>query len=156
MYSDVRRGAAPAGAWLAVAAWVVVILSLGGDPLSLEQTSLLLEPLLAWLFPDLSAEGLYVVQLALRKTAHVTEYGVLAWLSLRALRRSVDWHRGGLLATSLALVLAVAISDESRQAGSQVRTGSAADVAIDALGGALALAIAVGARRRRAQAGAGF
>lgn len=91
--------------------------------------------------PDLGT-GLGVWDLILRKLGHVSVYALL-WL---ALARALDWRRP--LAAG-AVALAYAISDEIHQSFVPGRHGAALDVAIDAVGIALAtLAWALAARRR--------
>jgi VanZ family protein len=82
--------------------------------------------------PDLSS-GLGGWDLVLRKLAHMTEFGVLWCLWLRALRdRAV-----------LAAVIAIgyAITDELHQTLVQGRHGTPVDVAIDAAGVGIAVAL---------------
>ena len=91
--------------------------------------------------PDLST-GLGLWDLVLRKLAHITIYAVL-WLTLA---RATDWRRP-LAATAVALLYAV--SDELHQAHVHGRHGTPVDVAIDAVGLALAAATCALAARRR-------
>ncbi len=80
--------------------------------------------------PDLSS-GLGTIDLFLRKAAHITIYGVL-WL---ALARATGWRRP-LAASAVALLYAA--SDEWHQSFVHGRHGTPVDVAIDAIGMALA------------------
>ena len=95
--------------------------------------------------PDLST-GLGLWDLVLRKLAHITIYAVL-WLTLA---RATDWRRP-LAATAVALLYAV--SDEFHQAHVHGRHGTPVDVAIDAVGLALAAAACALAARRRGHPG---
>jgi VanZ family protein len=131
--------------WVAVGLWIGVIFGLSSDPFSKQATSPFFEQLLLWIFPAISEELQEALQFAVRKCAHATEYGVLAALVYQALRSSPSPWRGAGLA--LALVAAVAIADETRQALSAVRSSSARDVGIDVAGGAVALLLLAGARR---------
>lgn len=131
--------------WLAVGLWIAVVLGFSSDHFSAESTSRFLAPLVRWIFPDLSAETEQYLLFLVRKGAHVFEYAVLAALAYQALRESSDpWRSAGL---ALALVVAVAVADETHQAVSAARTGSAIDVSIDVAGGATALLLLVGIRR---------
>jgi VanZ family protein len=76
---------------------------------------------------------------ALRKLAHMTEFGVLWFLWWRALGY-------GHPARSIVIVLAYAVSDEIHQSFVEDRHGSPVDVAIDALGVGIAGLIASRAR----------
>ncbi len=90
--------------------------------------------------PDLGT-GLGVWDTALRKLAHMAEFGLL-WLL---------WHRAlGWRAPLAAAAIAVgyAITDELHQTTVPGRVGSPVDVLIDATGVALAW-LALGAARRR-------
>ncbi len=144
--------------WLAVGLWSAVILGFSGDQFSKSSTSPVLIQLLRWILPAMSAETQQILQYLVRKGAHAFEYAVLATLAYQALRDSSNpWRSAGF---ALVLVVAVAVADESRQAWSAMRTGSAADVGIDLAGGATALFLLVGIdrglrmrRRRREAAG---
>lgn len=143
----IRVGRSRTFAWVAVALWIAVILSLGGDGFSGSETSRYLGPLLHWLFPDAGPELLTSFQYAIRKSAHFFEYAMLALLCVRAWRLSTRWSPLANACASLVLVLAVAAFDESRQSFTQHRTGAASDVALDTFGGAAALLGArIGAR----------
>jgi VanZ family protein len=95
--------------------------------------------------PDLST-GLGLWDVVLRKLAHIAIYAVL-WLTLA---RATDWRRP-LAATVVALLYAV--SDEVHQAHVHGRHGTPVDVAIDAVGLALAAAAWALAARRRGRPG---
>jgi VanZ family protein len=131
--------------WLAVGLWIAAILGFSSDRFSAESTSRILEPLLGWMFPAMSAETRQLVHSLVRKGAHAFEYAVLAILAYQALGEpSRRWRPAGL---ALVLVAAVAVVDETRQATSAARTGSAIDVSIDVGGGAAALLLLAGVRR---------
>src|SRR6266508_6967433 len=104
--------------WLPVLFWAAVIFTLSS-------------------IPSLST-GLGLWDTILRKAAHVTEYGVLGALLLRALERE---------APALAAGIAYAASDELHQHFVRGRHASPVDVAIDAVGVALGMLIL---RRARA------
>ena len=88
--------------------------------------------------PDLRVSDDDVVDLVLRKAAHLVVFGVLAVLLARAL--SPD-RSGGSRTLVLAWLgtLAWAVSDEWHQTFVDGRVGHASDVAIDMLGATLAL-----------------
>ncbi len=136
-------------AWLAVAACVSLILWLSSDSFSASATSGLLGRLLDLLIPDLDARTLASLHFLVRKSAHVAEYALLGVLAFRALWLSLGTRLLPAGALALGLVLAVAAVDESRQARSAVRTGSALDVALDGSGGLAAVGLAVAHRRWR-------
>ncbi len=102
--------------------------------------------------PDLSS-GLGTVDLVGRKLIHAAEYGLLAWLWLRALR-TVATERAAVLAAA-AITIAYAASDEFHQTFVSGRNGSPVDVLIDAIGVAVALVLATRiGRREPARSGA--
>ena len=120
-------------------------------------------PLLARLFPPLALMGLIfflsaqpdlgtglgVWDTILRKAAHMTEYGLLWWLWWRAL----GFRHA---AAAVAITLLYAAGDEFHQHFVTGRHGTPVDVAIDAVGVAVAIALsrravpALARRRRRA------
>jgi VanZ family protein len=127
-------------AWTPVVLWTGVILGLSSDDFSASETSRIIGPLLAWLFPDTSEETRTYMLFVIRKTAHVTEYGILYLLARRPLRlSSPHWPAWGNALGALSFVLLIASYDEFRQSLSLQRTGVASDVALDFSGGLLAL-----------------
>src|SRR5712691_7353535 len=73
--------------WLPPVAWMAVTFWVSTDSGSGEHTSRILLPLLRWLLPWATPEALDAAHLLLRKSAHVTEYAILAALWFRAFRR---------------------------------------------------------------------
>jgi len=128
-------------AWLLVLLWAAVVWSLGGDSFSASETSRFLRPMIEWLFPEFSVSDMYRLLYAIRKTAHVVEYALLAVLILRALWIGSLRSLLQSLGLTLLLVATMAIADESRQGTSAARGGSGWDVLLDVSGGFLAVAI---------------
>jgi VanZ family protein len=126
--------------WAALMALTVLIWNLGSDDFSSIETSRFLRPLLDWLFPGLSAEGLDAVHFAVRKGAHALEYGVHAVLTLRAvvITWGLSFPRSAILA--IAFALALAACDEGRQSFSDTRGGSWTDVLLDLTAAGLSVA----------------
>jgi len=135
-------------AWLAVALWTAVIWTLSSDGFSASSTARVIGPIVRFFFPGISEERFELVHFAIRKSAHLTEYAVLALLTLRAFRRGAPRAASRAALLALAFVIVVASADELRQSRSRVRTGRPLDVAIDASGGALALGCALLSERR--------
>ena len=122
---------------------MAVIFAASSDRKSSQHVSGLLVPFLHWLLPHVTDHAVEVVVLIIRKCAHLTEYGILAWLFWRARRRPVNgdtrpWSWGD-AAIALLGVLLYAASDEFHQHFVPTREGSPLDVLIDCTGGALAL-----------------
>jgi VanZ family protein len=131
--------------------WTALVLSASSDTFSGAQTGQILQALLGFLFAEVPHGLLVAAHLIIRKLAHLTEYGILAWLLYRArgdTQRVWDlrWAR-----LALAGVLTVAGIDEFHQRFVASRVGSPVDVAIDLLGGFLALLIV---RRLASRSGA--
>ena len=123
--------------WLPVAAWSAVILLASSDLFSSQHTGAFLRDVLGVEIPPL-------LHMLLRKLGHLTGYGILGALALRAAR--VDFARPVL--ASFAIVLLVAGIDELHQSTIPSRGGSAWDVLLDVVGAAIAIGIMI---RRRGQ-----
>jgi VanZ family protein len=139
--------------WLPLLLWMTVIFSASADTRSIEHTSRFLEPLLRWLNPNISPKSIERVRWVVRKTAHMTEFGVMAWLTWRALQkpkrsdeRLWSWK---IAAVALSIVVSCAVTDELHQTFVPNRTGSAKDVCFDTAGGVLGLAATWACYRRR-------
>jgi VanZ family protein len=116
--------------WLPVVVWAALILSAANDQFSDEKTGGWLESSFGRVPPEVNA--------LIRKSAHMGEYAVLALLAWRARKTWV---------TPLAICVAVATADETLQAMTLTRTGSAADVLLDMSGALLGLIVWPGSRR---------
>ncbi len=137
-------------------AWMALIFTASSDSASGPRSSRLIGPILQWLYPGISAEGLDFGVTLVRKCAHMTEYGVLALLVWWALRRSDPdeggpWSPGQAWA-ALGVACVYAATDELHQAFVPNREGSVRDVVIDACGAALGLLALWGWRRWRIRA----
>jgi len=102
-----------------------------------------------WLLPLLKALALWATPAQLdtlhglvRKGGHLTEYAVLAALWFRAFARGRAQNPGAAAWIAFGLSLAWAALDEALQSMNPARTGSVADVAIDAAGALLAVGVA--------------
>ncbi len=133
----------PLATWLPPIVWTAVVLALSSAPFGADNTGSVFAPLLQWLLPWLTPHAIEVVHGLVRKSAHLTEYAVLAALWLRALRHSRVAGPATAAWLALAIAVAVAIVDEAHQTLLANRTGSARDVALDTVG---ALLVAVSAR----------
>lgn len=98
--------------------------------------------------PDLRVASDDLVDLIVRKAAHVVVFGVLALLVARAVRGEGVGTRSTLIVAWLG-TLAYAASDEWHQTWVPGRVGHAGDVAIDMVGASIAVAYL--ARRWRQQ-----
>jgi VanZ family protein len=91
-----------------------------------------------------------LLDLILKKAAHIIEYGILAVLLWRALSRGRGAHSRSALVTAFFVSVLYAASDEYHQTFVPGRNGTPVDVGIDAVGSLVAL-LAVGSlgRKRR-------
>lgn len=132
---------------------MLLIFTASTDLMSSQRTSRFIGPFLRWLNPRVSDETVRAVQLAVRKTAHVTEYAVLAMLLWRAIRKPVkndvrpwSWREATL---AIAVACAYAITDELHQHFVASRFGSVWDVLLDTFGAAAGILALWGAGRWR-------
>ena len=130
--------------------WMVFIFFASTGTLSASNTSLILRPLMLWLFPDISEENLTLAHFIVRKLAHFTEYAILGLLAARAFTSSSrKILRQRWFAASLLLITLYAFSDEFHQLFVPSRTGSIYDSFIDIAGGFTALFLLRLRRRMR-------
>ncbi len=139
--------------YLPLILWIGVIFFLSSGQGSSTRTSIIIRPLLEFLFPTASFETISYYHGLIRKLAHLTEYAVLGSLACRAFAGSAVnlLRRHYYLAASL-LVLLVAVSDEFNQSFNPERTGSPVDVLIDLSGGLTAIVFYYFLTKRRNQA----
>jgi VanZ family protein len=127
--------------WAPVITWMLLVFVASGDLMSAVHTSRFLVPFLLWLKPDISVETLAQIQFCIRKTAHLTEYAILALLLCRAVFRGTNfkWARSTLFASAWIACVLVAAGDEFRQSFVESRGASPWDVMIDSAGALLGL-----------------
>jgi VanZ family protein len=118
---------APLGAWVPVVVWGALIFILSTSAFTAANTSRIIDPMLRWLIPGISAASVDVCHTLIRKAAHFTEYGMLFWLLVRG-----PMARRPYLALMLCVVYA--LTDEGHQAFVPGRTASLYDVALDSSG----------------------
>ncbi len=120
--------------------WVLMICVFSTSWFSSAQTERLAMPILHWLFPGASLDGLLLVHAVIRKSAHVVVFGILGLLLYRALG---DTTGGRAVAVACALFLAIGFAglDEFHQRFVPSRTSRARDVGWDGAGATLALTL---------------
>jgi VanZ family protein len=121
--------------------WTLVVLGLSTGQASMSETSLIIGPILKFLFPAAPDETIAAYHGFIRKCAHFTEYAILAALAVRAFAGSASFPKRHPFLASLVLVVLVAGIDEFNQSLNQARTGSIRDVMLDCLGGATVVAV---------------
>jgi len=118
---------APLGEWIPVLLWGALIFTLSTSAFSAANTAKVIDPLLRWSIPGITAATVEVCHMLVRKSAHFTEYGILFWLLIRGPMKDRPY---------LALLLCVlyAFSDEGHQIFVPGRIASIYDVALDSTG----------------------
>ena len=118
---------APLGEWIPVLLWGALIFTLSTSAFSAGNTAKVIDPILRWSIPGITAATVEVCHMLVRKCAHFTEYGILFWLLIRGPMKDRPY---------LALLLCVlyALSDEGHQIFVPGRTASLYDVALDSTG----------------------
>lgn len=108
----------------------------------MSNTSRIIQPLLEFLFPNISEIQLTAIHSYTRKAAHLAFYFVLGALAARAFSTSLkNFLRRNWLPISLVVVTVVASLDELNQSFLASRTSSIGDVLIDICGGSIAFLI---------------
>lgn len=124
--------------------WIGVIFFLSSPEASSEETSRIIGPLLHFFFPDLSPATEAAVHAIVRKTAHFTEYAILAFLAIRSFSTSASvFVRQRRYIFALVIVIAAASLDEFNQSFEASRTSSIWDVLLDIFGGVTVLLIVI-------------
>jgi VanZ family protein len=124
--------------WLPVAVWAAVILNAAGPSFDDVHTGSAIHTIFSFLGVRLSFMTAEMINIIIRKLAHVTEYAILGALAFRAVRAE---RHGWILAWSVAAVIiatAVATADESLQSLTPTRTATPRDVLLDATGATIA------------------
>jgi len=131
-----RYSAGSIAGWIAAVAWAAVILTLGTSLFSIVRTSAMLDPWLTRLAHGSSADGLYNLQVFVRRSAHFAEYAMLFLiLSFGPLR--------GRPIIAFIVCVGCASLDEALQTLRPSRSGTIFDVALDSSGAATMLLIAM-------------
>ncbi len=116
--------------------WVGVILFASSTAGASKNTSLIIRPLLEWIFSTATPETITTYHNYIRKSAHFTEYAILAFFASRAF-----WSSSGQILQrfwylfAFLLVFAVGSIDEYNQSFNVLRTSSFYDTLLDSAGG---------------------
>lgn len=120
--------------------WIGVIFYMSSNAGAMSETSRFVRPILEFLFPAASEETLRIYHGYVRKSAHFTEYALLAILAARALTgSSIRMLKMNWAVAAFLIVGFIAVIDETGQSLRISRTGSIWDVALDVLGGTAAV-----------------
>lgn len=127
-------------AYAPVLLWLGVIFYLSSGSGASTETSRIIGPLIAYFFPSTDETTVQLVHAAIRKSAHVTEYAILAALAARAfLSSSVSWLQNKWAWWAMVLVAVTASLDEFNQSFNVMRSASPLDTLLDISGGLLAI-----------------
>ena len=130
--------------------WICVIFFLASSSGSSAETSKIIGSLIKFFFPSADEAFIAIVHAIVRKTAHLTEYAILASLAARAfLTSSSAWLRKYWALWAILLVAVAASLDEFNQSFNVQRTGSPMDTLLDISGGLLALTLIWMIRKRK-------
>ena len=121
--------------WGVVLAWMALISLMSTEPFSASNTHRYLDPILRYLFPQITAAEFAFWHFIIRKSAHFVEFFVLGLLAYWASRRgrSPRWRAVWML-EALALAVLYSLVDELHQLFVPNRTPSWYDSSIDSLG----------------------
>ncbi|HXM98370.1 MAG TPA: VanZ family protein [Candidatus Dormibacteraeota bacterium] len=105
---------------------------------SSEQTARVIDPLLRWLFPHAMTRTFHLMHAAIRKFAHVIEFGAFSVSVFHGVRGPRHGWRWSWAVSTLFVAVAYAALDEWHQSFVPLREARVRDVATDALGALLA------------------
>ena len=122
--------------------WTAVVLIASTAPFSAEHTGTILAFVISNIFGSIDPSRFALIHFLVRKSAHLTEYGILALFFFRAWRGDhfFNW-RFAWARQAWAMCIAVAATDEFHQSFVPTRTASIYDSMIDSAGGLAALVL---------------
>ena len=122
--------------WTPVILWAAFIFASSTDAYSGSNTSLFFKPVVLWMFPGASPKLVEEAHWFVRKLGHFSNYFVLSFLLMRALRgeKKETWKWQWAVCT-LFTVWIYALTDEIHQAFVPSRTPLLTDVWLDFFGG---------------------
>src|SRR3974390_582030 len=124
--------------WLPAIAIAILISSFSTHYFSDEQTERVILPVLRWLLPFANHRTLYLLHVAIRKLAHITEFGVFSIFVFHGVRgERCGWKLQWALLTLLIAVCYAGL-DEWHQSFVPLREARVRDVMIDTGGAILA------------------
>ena len=124
--------------WIPAICVAVLISIFSTHYFSSAETSKLLTPLLHWLFPAASPHTLSRMHTAIRKLAHITEFGVFSIAVFHGVRAERSGWRWQWALLTLLIAVSYAGLDEWHQSFVPVREARFRDVLIDSTGAVLA------------------
>ena len=118
--------------------WAIAVSLFSTKYFSSSYTAGIIIPILHHLFPNWSADTVFLVHHLIRKTAHFVEYFILSLLLLRAVRAERKGFTWRWALAALALAAGYAALDEFHQFFVPGRTASPWDVLLDTCGALMA------------------
>ena len=138
--------------WLPVVVWAAFISWFSTDAFSARSTNSYIDPVLRFLFGELTPAGFRFAHTVVRKSAHTIEYAILAVLTCRALATNPAERLSRTVVVRALLYCAVyAMIDEAHQTFVPSRTGSGIDVGVDVMGATLGASLLAWRRAVRAR-----
>lgn len=132
--SGVGSARGPLTRWIPVVLWATCISWFSTGAFSAQSTNSYIDPVLRYVFGELSPTTFRFAHTIIRKSAHFTEYGVLAVLLCRALTEPGTRPSGRMILRVIAYCAVYACLDEFHQLFVPKRTGSPYDSMLDTVG----------------------
>ncbi len=120
--------------WLPAVAWTGLVLWASSETFSAENTGSILEAVVTFFVGGVKPQTFQTLHFLIRKSAHFTEYGILALMWFRAWRGEHEGYQWKWALAGIGFALATAITDEVHQSFEPSRTGNAWDVLLDLTG----------------------
>lgn len=127
--------------WVPAICIAAMISGFSTDAFSSDHTSRILIPLLHWLFPFARQHTLELLHTAIRKSAHLTEFGIFSGAVFFGVRAGRQGWRLQWALVSLLIAVSYAGLDEWHQSFVPTREARVGDVVIDSTGALLAQAL---------------
>jgi VanZ family protein len=134
--------------WLPVIVWATFISWFSTDAFSARSTNSYIDPVLRFLFGELTPAGFRFAHSLVRKSAHLIEYAILGMLTARAQSDAGAPLPRSVMLRTLAYCAVYAMLDEAHQTFVPSRTGSPIDVIVDTTGATLGTLLFAGWRNR--------
>ena len=147
--SDRPRGTAPWSYWFPAIFVAILISVFSIQYFAAERTGRVILPVLHWLFPWATRGMLHLMHFRIRKTAHVTEFGIFSITVFRGVRAGRSGCKFNWAFTTLVIAVLYAALDEWHQSFVVLRHATPRDAAIDAIGALLAQCFVWGYATRR-------
>ena len=147
--SDRPHGTAQLSYWFPAIFVAILISVFSTQCFAAERTGGVILPVLHWLFPRATRGMLRLIHFGIRKTAHVTEFGIFSITVFRGIRARRSGWKFNWAFTTLVIAVLYAALDEWHQSFVLLRHATPRDIAIDAFGAVLAQCFVLGYATRR-------